>query len=350
MKTLITGAPGTGKTTLVEYARQHGSMNFFDTDKVSGLCEWREYATGKVIGDVEGVEPVGGEQWYRTNGWYWKQDKMNELLRSIPDPIVCGSADNVMDYYGAFDRIVLLHKSREDIVHNLTRPERDQANGKDPVHYDRILRWQEKLEESLKPFHADLVSDNTIPAMFERVQSILSKNDADAPIFTLHLPQYQIATEPDHRTVGKIVDDEIRRHFAGRTIVARGIGSSEHPGETIDELVEVIKRDGTDRYDANRKGDRYENLQSKHIDLFGFRRKVGPRMQLFKDVVYGFYHSALGIHGKAVRIDILIIYDAVKLKAVLHQYEGRTDKKRDGFVFLDPTHKQDALLGVVKIL
>lgn len=169
------------------------------------------------------------------------------------------------------------------------------------------------------------------------------------PVFTLTAPDYQVTSEPDYRAIGKIVDDKLREHFMGRTIVARGIGSSEHPGKTIDELVEIIKRDGTDRYDPNRTGDRYENIQGKHIDLFGFRRKVGPHMQLFKDVVYGFYHSALGLHGKAVRIDVLIIYDAAKLKAVLHQYEGRTDKKRDGFVFRAPENKQDALLGIIKI-
>jgi hypothetical protein len=167
---------------------------------------------------------------------------------------------------------------------------------------------------------------------------------------TLALPEYQVTSEPDYKAIGKIVDDELRKHFMGQTIVARGIGSSEHPGKTIDELVEIIKRDGTDRYDPNRTGDRYENIQGKRIDLFGFRRKVGPHMQLFKDVVYGFYHSALGIHSKAVRIDILIIYDASKLKAVVHQYEGRTDKKRDGFTLRDPAHKQDALLGIVKIM
>jgi hypothetical protein len=167
---------------------------------------------------------------------------------------------------------------------------------------------------------------------------------------TVCIPEYQVATEPDHKTIGKVVDAELQKHFLGQTVVARGIGSSDHPGKTIDELVEIIKRNGTDRYDPARIGDRYQNIQGKHIDLFGFRRKVGPRMRLFQDVVYGFYHSAIGIHGKPTRIDILIIYDDAKLKAVVHQYEGRMDKKRDGFVFKDPAHKAEATLGIVKIL
>jgi len=169
------------------------------------------------------------------------------------------------------------------------------------------------------------------------------------PVYVIYVPEYSVTSEPDYKTIGKIVDDELRKHFMGCTIVARGIGSSEHPGKTVDELIEIIRYTGTDRYDPNRMGDRYENIQGKHIDLFGFRRKVGPHMRLFKDVVYGFYQSALGIHGKAVRIDILIVYDAAKLKAVLHQYEGRADKKRDGFVFREPENNRDALLGIVKI-
>lgn len=168
-------------------------------------------------------------------------------------------------------------------------------------------------------------------------------------LYTIAVPQYQITTEPDYKTIGKVVDDELRKHFMDRAIVVRGISSSEHPGKSVDELVEIIQRDGTDRYDPHRQGDRYENIQGKCIDFFGFRRKVSSRMHLFQDVIYGFYRGALDIHGRAVRIDILLIYDATKLKAVLHQYEGRTDKKRDGFVFRDPTNKQDALLGLLKI-
>lgn len=73
-------------------------------------------------------------------------------------------------------------------------------------------------------------------------------------------------------------------------------------------------------------------------------------MQLFKDIIYGFYQSAIDIHGTPTRIDILIVYDAAKLRAVLHQYEGRPDKKRDGFTFKEPAKKTEAVLGIIKIL
>lgn len=172
----------------------------------------------------------------------------------------------------------------------------------------------------------------------------------DVPVITVDLPEYSVSAEPDYKAIGKVVDDELKRYFLGQTVVVRGVGSSEHPGKTADELIDIIRRDGTDRYDPDRKGDRYENIKGKHIDLFAFRRKITIRTELFRWVAYGFYQSAIGIHGKPTRIDILIIYDAAKLKAVLHQYEGRDDKKRDGFVFREPDKKQEALLGIVKIV
>ena len=169
-------------------------------------------------------------------------------------------------------------------------------------------------------------------------------------VLKVDLPAYQVGSEPNHTIFGKTVDDELRRHFMGQTVVVRGIASADHPGKTVDELVEVIKRDGTDRYDPARQGDRYENIERKHIDFFAFRRKVTTRMQLFKDISWGFYHGAIAVHGQPKRIDILTIYDASKLKRVTHRYEGRPTAKRDGFVFKDPIHKQDALLGIIKIL
>lgn len=121
------------------------------------------------------------------------------------------------------------------------------------------------------------------------------------------------------------------------------------PVKTVDELVRIITSTGTDRYDQDRIGDRYENTENRHIDLFAFPAEVTPALELGWQVIYGFYHSAIGVHGRPTRIDILTVYDAEQLEVVEHQYEGRDDKKRDGFVFKDPDDKGSSVLGVIKL-
>lgn len=163
------------------------------------------------------------------------------------------------------------------------------------------------------------------------------------------LPHYTVDKVPDHKALGNIVDVVIKDNFMGQSILVRGIASSVHPGKTVDEMIDTIARTGTDRYDSTRKGDRYENVEGKHIDLFAFPHTVTEGSSIFADVVYGFYHSALGFHGRAVRIDILTIYDANQMQEVLHHYEGRDDIKEDGFTFKDPANKTQALIGIIRI-
>jgi hypothetical protein len=169
-------------------------------------------------------------------------------------------------------------------------------------------------------------------------------------LIKLNLPQYSIDSEPADKEIGKIVDDELKKNFMGKSILVRGIASSEHPGKTIDELVNIIQETGTDRYDPARKGDRYENVEDKHIDLFAFPETITPESEVFSKVVWGFYHSAKAVHGYPVRIDIVMIYDASQLQQVTHKYEGRDEIKDDGFAFKDQENKAAALEGIIKIV
>ncbi len=169
------------------------------------------------------------------------------------------------------------------------------------------------------------------------------------PVFEIELPQYQADQEPDHKAIGKIVDNELKKHFFGQSILVRGVASSEHPDKSIDELIDIIKRTGTDRYQPARVGDRYENIEGKHIDLFAVPQTMTSGSEVFHVLVWGFYHSAIAIHGYPVRIDIVTIYDAEQMETVLHQYEGRDDIKDDGFAFKYPTNKVNALKAIFKI-
>ena len=172
MNILVTGAPGSGKTFLVNYARKNGQQIFIDTDDVEGLCEWRKYKTGELVGPVETVNPTGGEKWYKTNGWYWNEHKLKELIDKPGDCAVCGSADNIMDFYPLFDKIVLLYKNTDDLISNLMQPGREQPNGRDPAHHARLLKWQEHLLETSQKYHPVIIVDNNIGTIFEKINRL----------------------------------------------------------------------------------------------------------------------------------------------------------------------------------
>lgn len=171
-------------------------------------------------------------------------------------------------------------------------------------------------------------------------------------VLTVNVPSYQITTRPNYKAIGKIVDGELRKHFMGQTIGLRALGSQEHPGKSIDELIEIIKQDGTDRYDLARIGDRYDNLENKHIDLFLLRRKITERSKIFWQLAWSFYEYPLKTRGKPTKVDILVIYDLTKLKAVrtTHTHEGYPVTKRDGYVFREPESKAGAVLGILRTL
>ncbi len=168
-------------------------------------------------------------------------------------------------------------------------------------------------------------------------------------ITNIDIPDYTVNEEPDYKAVGKIIDDQIKKRFMGKSILLRGVSSQEHSDRTTEDIIEVIKRTGTDRYDPNRVGDRYENIENKHIDLFAFQAVVTTELELGWQVIYGFYDSAIGVRGYPIRIDILTVYDADQLEEVTHQYAGRDDIKRDGFVFKNIENKQAAVLGIIKL-
>jgi hypothetical protein len=167
------------------------------------------------------------------------------------------------------------------------------------------------------------------------------------PVYKIAIPQYIVSSEPDDKLIGKILDDEIKKHFLDQPILIRGVASSEHPDKTVNELIKIIQKLGTDRYDTDQVGDRYDNIEGKHIDLFAFSGTYSAETELMHLLVWGFYHSAIAIHERPMRIDILTIYDATQMEQVFHQYKGRDDIKDDGFVFKNPAKKREALLGVI---
>ena len=85
----------------------------------------------------------------------------------------------------------------------------------------------------------------------------------------------------------------------------------------------------------------------------GFGAEVGNKKEeeCVMWALDSFYEWPLKDRGYPVRVDIGVVYNLSKLKVVEHRYVGRESEiKRDGFVFKHPQKKNDAILGIIKIL
>lgn len=168
------------------------------------------------------------------------------------------------------------------------------------------------------------------------------------PVYSVKVPEYNVKKKPDSATIGTKIDKLIKKHFLGKHVAIRCLGSQEHRLER-DDLIVIIKKLGTDKYDAERKGEKYENVEGKHIDFFALNFKINKSGRYMENFIEPFYTYPKDEGKRPVRIDIIIIYDMSKLKRVLHSYEGRKDVKKDGFVF-KTKDKTEALLGIIKVL
>ncbi len=171
------------------------------------------------------------------------------------------------------------------------------------------------------------------------------------PTYTIHLPEYTVDKEPDHDAVGAKVDNLIKQHWLGDYISVRCISSQEHIGKTTDEMIEIIKQLGHDHYNADRKGDRYENNESKKIDIFAFDYHVAPDTKIFSAFTWPHYHLNWREPFHPIRIDIIIIYDPTQFNQIEFSYAGREHegKRSDGWVFKDPNNKPAAIKGIIKV-
>ena len=174
------------------------------------------------------------------------------------------------------------------------------------------------------------------------------------PVYQVKIPEYNFREgKPDIDFVSSKILSCLRKHFHGRRIAFRLLGSFEHLGKSADDLVKIIKKLGYDRYNPEKLGDKYENIENKKIDFFALDFRVGNSKQeeCVKWAIDSFYNWPLKTRNYPVRVDIGIVYDLSKLKIIKHRYKGREKEiKRDGFVFKDQNNKPTAVKAIIKIL
>ena len=175
------------------------------------------------------------------------------------------------------------------------------------------------------------------------------------PVYEISLPEYKIEPQTDWLSVGRKLDRLVAASFPGRRLAIRGIGLTDHPDKSPDELVATILELGTDRYDPHR-GLHYTRDETTDdiwagpclVTEDGLVALDSLEGSVMAEAVQIFYEGALADRGYSVRLDVLMLYDLDQLLPVcagpylpLDCYE---------WTFKDPNKKREALLGVIKVL
>ncbi len=174
-------------------------------------------------------------------------------------------------------------------------------------------------------------------------------------IISLSLPEYTIATQPNYQTLGQKIDNVLEENFNGLDVAIRAISLTDHPKYTIDELADIIIRLGTDKYDPDRKGVDHKIFEPYKPDFqAGFCTVGKNHIGQGADIIKKFYENVLLDRGYRLRVDILLIYDLHLLVNAekIDQSQPSIFSRLEPYLFRfkDPENKQQALLGIIKIL
>lgn len=174
MSILVTGTPGSGKTTLVEYAKAQKDSRFFDADEIEGLCEWRKFKTGRVLGLVTEHKETGQDDWYETYGWYWRIDRLKDFLIHNPNGIICGSSENITNCYQFFEKLVIIRVTDEQLLSNITSPQRNNPFGKTENQRKGFMKWQDFLISEAKDQSPIFMDGNSTETAYQKIKSLTS--------------------------------------------------------------------------------------------------------------------------------------------------------------------------------
>lgn len=174
-------------------------------------------------------------------------------------------------------------------------------------------------------------------------------------IISLPLPDYNIESQPDYKTVGEKIDNVLAENFNGKGVAIRALSLTDHPKLTLDEFSDLIIQTGTDKYDKERTGVDHEAFVPYQPDFHAGFCTVGKNhIGEGADFIKKFYENATLDRGYRLRIDLLLIYDLNQLTQA-----NKIDENKPSipshlepylFRFKYPDQKPDALLGIIKIL
>jgi hypothetical protein len=128
-----------------------------DADRIEGLASWV---------DVSSEQPVAVDYSKVINkrkvGWFWNRPVMEKILSSTTDLIVCGSADNQLDFYSMFETTVFLSLPANEQLRRIRSRSRD-GYGQAPGMAEQIIREQTRLLADYQELGAVIMNANRNP-------------------------------------------------------------------------------------------------------------------------------------------------------------------------------------------
>jgi dephospho-CoA kinase len=167
MKYLITGFPGTGKSTVSDEL-EHRGYKSYNTDDIPGFSYFIDRKTRQRV-DKPANAP---SDWNINHDWVWKPEKIEEAMNQSGDAFICTITPSQIDYYDRFDKIFVLTLDENTMLHRLaTRTSNDY--GKKPEELEHILKNYKKFGNDLAKSHNAILIDAS-PPLQKVVDEILS--------------------------------------------------------------------------------------------------------------------------------------------------------------------------------
>jgi dephospho-CoA kinase len=133
---LITGNPGSGKTTMVAELTRLGYLAIDADDEIA---DWEEGPHGR--------------------RWVWDRDRLEQTIRLTPGLFVCGTAINQREMLDLFDRVFLLS------IDAATQLERLEAAGdRTPTLWQPIIDGRPVFEEEMRAVGATVLDGRKAPS------------------------------------------------------------------------------------------------------------------------------------------------------------------------------------------
>lgn len=164
-KYLITGRPGSGKTSVIRELQRRG-YSAFNTDDYDDVTKLQEQATGKVVPWPEG--PVDWNKY----AWNWQEAGLKKLLVSSEDVFIGAIVANQKEYYPLFDTIFALTLSTETLRHRLDSHEHPRTADEKAR---ALAVHEQKQERFMQPGIVTISSEQPIGKVVNEILEFIAR-------------------------------------------------------------------------------------------------------------------------------------------------------------------------------